>query len=45
MKKFLLYPHSVVFAAGGAFIGYALFNDTKGAIIGGIIGFILSLRY
>ncbi len=34
-----------VFTAGGAFIGYAISNDTKGAIIGGIIGFILSLRY
>lgn len=45
MKKFILNPRSVISAAGGAFIGYALFNDTKGAIIGGIIGFILSMRY
>ena len=45
MNFFLLNPKSIVFAAGGAFIGYALTDNTNGAILGGIIGFILSLRY
>lgn len=45
MSLILLNPKFIVFATGGAFIGYALTDNTNGAILGGIIGFILSLRY
>lgn len=45
MKKMLfLLNTKIVFIAGGAFLGLALSNDNLGAIIGGVIGFILSLR-
>lgn len=45
MKRFSLGIESIVYTAGGAFLGFALFNSTDGAIIGGVIGFVISLRY
>ncbi len=44
-KRFSLGIESIVYTAGGAFLGFALFNSTDGAIIGGAIGFVISLRY
>ena len=43
--KFSLGIESIVYSVGGAFLGFALFNSTEGAIIGGLIGFVISLRF
>lgn len=45
MRPFIANPKIIVYSAGGAVIGYALSNNLQGAIIGGIIGFIISLRF
>lgn len=44
-KRFSLGIESIVYTAGGAFLGLVLFNSTEGAIIGGLIGFVISLRF
>jgi hypothetical protein len=44
MTNLILSTKSIVFAIGGAFLGFIIFNDYFGVIIGFIFGFILSLR-
>jgi len=44
MRNLILITKPIVFAIGGAFLGFAIFTDYYGAIIGSIFGFILSSR-
>lgn len=42
-NQFLLNPRTISFILGGAILGYFLFQTTNAAIIGGLIGFLISL--
>jgi len=42
-KSQFLNSKTLVFTFGGAILGFMLFNTKESALIGGIIGFILSI--
>lgn len=42
--QLLFNPKAISFGIGGALIGYFLFQSIDAAIIGGIIGILLSFR-